>query len=485
MQTLDSFQHEVLAHFDAANGRALYADDMGARKTATTLTWIAQILPGRVLIIVPKTVHVDQWLDEASRWAPLFDRYRGLGSKVAKGKSIASWADLGGLYVTTYDGMKSDEAALLKAKPQAVVFDEGHRLKGRTTGFAKSANRFAKAPICLVVTGTPVLNKPDELWQYLHMLQPKLYTSFWGWAREHFYVTLEHHGGRTHEVVGDFLPGHEDIVRAQLSGVMIQREIAELFPGAVWTEEPEFETFPVEMSAREARLYDQLVQHQWGKTPTGIITASSKLVVHGRLVQLASDWGTFDTGADVGTKVRFAAHDLGEWVQDGVPVLAFGTFRVTVDRLVAEFERRGLRAAAYHGGIGDKQMAENLQAFKDGKLEMLAGTFKSMREGVDGAQYRTNKVALVDLDWVPAYNDQAIGRAKRSGQLRRVQVRRYYVVRTVEESIYKSNLRKLNLTRTLKGQSVRDVIYGGIDLATLGVDDGEPLAFGDDNKETP
>lgn len=488
MLELDDFQRDALALFDRTAGRAIYADDMGARKTATTLYWLNNRHFGgapseRVLIVVPKTVHVDQWLDEASRWADRYTLYRGLGSKAAKTKRIAEWGSNGGLYITTYDGMKADKPALTKAKATGVVFDEGHNLKGRTTAVAKVANFFAKTALCLIVTGTPVLNKADELWQYLHMLYPQTYTSYWRWAREHFYVTLEHHGGRSHEVVGGFKEGHEEIVRAQLSGVIIQREIAELFPGEPWVEEPLFQTYPVELSDREKKLYRQLVEHQWGKTPTGIITASSKLVVHGRLVQLASDWGTFDTGADVGTKVRFAARDLGDWVQDGIPVLAFGTFRVTVDRLVAEFERYGLRAAAYHGGLSDADMAANLQAFKDGKLEMLAGTFKSMREGVDGAQYRTHKVGLVDLDWVPGYNDQAVGRAKRSGQSRRVEVRRYYAVNTVEESVYKTNLAKRNITRSLKGQKLLDVIYGGIDLA----DDGL-LEFGDDEpttEETP
>src|SRR5262249_27836922 len=139
----------------------------------------------------------------------------------------------GKLYITTYESMKNDQHALLKAGFDCVVFDEGHRLKGRRTQTALTANRFAAAcKQCIILTGTPVMNHASELWQYLHMLAPNVYRAFWTWAYENFVIEEKYFKGNRFptRIIHGYRPGRLDVVRNHIEHLFIQRDLEELFP---------------------------------------------------------------------------------------------------------------------------------------------------------------------------------------------------------------------------------------------------------------
>ena len=466
-RTLDAFQHEVLDFFDRTRGRGIYADDMGGRKTATTLSWLQRTdIVRTVLVIVPKAVHVDHWLAEAEVWAPRFTRLRGMGPK--RLASLHSHSDLR-IYVTTYASARNDELDLRRAGFDTVVFDEGHALKGRTTQVAKMANQLAKATHCLIVTGTPVMNKPEEMWQYLHMLKPKEFRSYWAWAEEHFSIRFmsfdKSKPWNQTRVVDDYLPGHQEQVRTQLVDCIIQRGIEQLFPGEVWVEEPAFSTYPINMVDKELALYTQLVNKGWGKTPTGLITTKNAITVQTRLRQLSSDWGTLDAEYENSRKMRFATANVVEWhvKEDEKPVILFASYVVTTERLAAALEAVGMRAFPWNGSVTPADRALLLKDYAAGHVDAIVGTYAAMGEGTDGLQYRTNLMGLYDLDWVPGVVDQAIGRLKRSGQTERVQVRHYYYLNSIERAVLASNRRKINMVNYLKGKELSKVIYGHLD----------------------
>jgi SNF2 family DNA or RNA helicase len=463
---LDDFQEEAISFIQASGGRAIYADDMGGRKTGTTATWLDRE-PGaqRVLVVVPRRVHVTHWINEVRRFAPRFVAlYRGQGTPAQRMDRLGALMEHGGVYVTTYDAMRADENGLVHAKFDTVVFDEGHKLKGRTTAVAKVSNKVSKAAArVLCVTGTPILNHPEELWQYLHLLYPRVYTAFWTWAHKNFVVTERQFKGARQptKLIGDWLPGREAAVREILSKVLIQRDLAELFPGEAWVAEPLHVPIEIELSAKERKLYNQLVEHAWGVIPgkREIVTAANRAVVSTRLEQITSDWGGLDDNLDNGTKVAWAADDITEWVRDGVPVITFCRFKETVRRLVGTLNKNDVRAVAWTSDTS-KSHDSIMEAYLDGKVDVIVGTIASLAEGTDGFQYRTHKVAMLDRHWTAKINEQCIGRVRRSGQTKRTEVRHYFMAETVEQSIVAANLRKLNFERTLRGKPLVDVIFG-------------------------
>lgn len=466
---LDSFQHEVISFINRADqpGRAIYADPVGARKTGTTLSWLADNPDlTKVLIVAPRAVH-GHWVREAARFHPkLYVATTKPGTSAHNRRRLADFdssTPVPCAYVTTYEGMKADEE-LLKRKGQfdTVIFDEAHRLKGRRTAVALSANAVTLRPECQVIaTGTPVLNNADELWQYLHMLNRDKYPSFKRWVEEHFEVDYtDFHGklSRPVRVVGDILPGHEQVLRWQLAGVMIQREIGELFPGEAWVEEPEHIVIDVDLSAEERKAYDQLVKHQWTGLSSMTVTASNVLVLNTRLQQLSSDWGTLDATLEAGTKVKAAAELIGDLARRET-VIAFAKYKETVSRLALAVQAKGYNVRIWTGDNEDEH--EDIQrAYALGEVDVVVGTLASLGEGVDGFQYRGSSIVMLDRGWTPASNEQPIGRRRRSGQTKRVFV--YHVMgrNTIDATVVAACLKKENVAALIADRPLKDSIYG-------------------------
>lgn len=468
--SLDTFQHEAVDFFDAARGRVIYADPLGARKTGTTLSWLDHASPGRTLVVAPKAVH-GHWLREAARFFPDARTVHYQGSPAQRAKLLD---EFGGeslqpiIAITSYATMSNDVAYFAKKNLLgAVVFDEGHRLKGRRTGVALAANSLTKdVQHVICATGTPILNHPAELWQYLHMLYPKEYRSFWAWAEEHFNVELKQFRGQRQatRIIHDFREGHEEIVRNQLIGILLQRELHELFnvEEHPWIVEPEHVIVPVTLSPAERKAYDKMAKSFWARLPGGtLVNAGNALVAGTRLQQFASEWGTLDDTLPNGAKVASAAELIPDLTRRA-PVIVFAKYKATVARLAEQLRKSKLTVASWTGDTPTVTKEAYLKQYAEGKIDVVIGTIASLGEGVDGLQYRSNQVVMLDRDWRPGINDQAIGRARRSGQSHQVVVYHLFNEGTVDESIHEANLRKVNFERTLKGQDLKDVLYGRV-----------------------
>ncbi|HIX01923.1 MAG TPA: DEAD/DEAH box helicase [Candidatus Ligilactobacillus excrementigallinarum] len=63
-----------------------------------------------------------------------------------------------------------------------IVFDEVHRIKGTTSKRAKAALNLSKAPrYRYVLTGTPIPNGYKDIYNFLHIMYPDEYSTFFGW----------------------------------------------------------------------------------------------------------------------------------------------------------------------------------------------------------------------------------------------------------------------------------------------------------------
>lgn len=169
-EPLFPYQKEgVAAAFDQYGGRCLLADDMGLGKTRQALAFIGHCLPARVLVICPSYLRY-QWTHALKEWLNLD------GQLVKKGKETLE----GEACIVSYDML-----AALKIPTgvfDVVVCDESHYVKSRKTKRTKACTPLVKsAKYAMLVTGTPALNRPIELFSQLMMLRPiyiKNYTSY-------------------------------------------------------------------------------------------------------------------------------------------------------------------------------------------------------------------------------------------------------------------------------------------------------------------
>ena len=170
---------------------ACLADDMGLGKTvqaiAILLDWRQEpSRHGPSLIVCPVSV-LGNWRHELHRFAP------GLRVELHHGKSRArAPEDLDevlkevDVLLTSYSLLQRDEKLLCMHKFEGVILDEAQNIKNPNTRQSRSARNLQGA-FRLALTGTPLENRPLDLWSIMDFLNPGLLGN-----RSHFTHTLEH-----------------------------------------------------------------------------------------------------------------------------------------------------------------------------------------------------------------------------------------------------------------------------------------------------
>lgn len=169
-ETLFQYQKEgVRAIFDKYGGRCLLADDMGLGKTYQGLAFLDHCSPNNMLIVCPSYLRY-HWQHEIKTWL-------GLDSQLVKKGSEALEQDI---CIVSYDMLYKLDIA--SGVFDVVLADESHYVKSRKTKRTKALTPLVKsARYSLLITGTPALNRPIELFPQLYMLRPayiKNYTSY-------------------------------------------------------------------------------------------------------------------------------------------------------------------------------------------------------------------------------------------------------------------------------------------------------------------
>lgn len=441
MSELRKYQAEALALLTDA-GRAIYADDMGTGKTPTSCRWLADTGAERSLVVSPRGQILKQWERELTIWHPDCVTLDGRGTKQKRNDKREAFAG-GALLLGSYEGMRTDVAGLIDARLDTVIFDESHHLKNRQTSMFRQAAKLARrAERVLLVTGTPILNDAEELWSALHLIDAKGYPSFWAWARRHFDVEqTTFHGTLPQPVtlVRDLLPGHDEILRSQLDGLLVQRPLSLLLPNLPPVET---EIIDVELSGRERTAYDTMKSKFWSQLGGDLIYASNEVAKITRLRQITSDWSAFEPD-EIGSKVRACA----EWLEHSEKALILVSFKQTAYALQALLGKD--RALTYTGDDTDREREVAIDKFQqDDGPQVIIGTHGVVGEGVDGLQI-ANRIGFIDRDWTPARNDQAIARLRRSGQRSKVLVTHFVARNTVDQDVTAALERKQSVIDSL------------------------------------
>jgi SWI/SNF-related matrix-associated actin-dependent regulator 1 of chromatin subfamily A len=115
------------------------------------------------------------------------------GRKVPKRKSLIQHRPI---IIINYEILGAWLKYLLELDPQAVVIDEAHYIKNRTSLRYKTVKLLCEnVPHIVAISGTPLVNRSVELWPVLNLLRPDVFDSFpdycweysvpeytpWGW----------------------------------------------------------------------------------------------------------------------------------------------------------------------------------------------------------------------------------------------------------------------------------------------------------------
>jgi SNF2 family DNA or RNA helicase len=421
------FQQEDLAAIDRFGGRVLLAHDMGLGKTVVSLAWLRRNGAWPAVVVCPASVKWT-WEREANK--------SGVEALVLEGRSPRELPRRK-LVIVNYDVLKSWKRSLLQLKPRCVVIDECHYVGNWTQRTRAVRSLCADVPHVLALSGTPLVNRPMELFYTLRILRSDVFDEKLTFGERFCGPTFNRWSGRR-EYKGS--SNTAELHRLLLNSCMIRRRKADVLP-----ELPDKIRTMVPMPLRDAGEYDEAFNDFRGwirrHSPrrAGRAIRAEQLVKVGYLLRLAA---------------RLKTNYVVQWINE---------FLDSSDgKLVAFVRHRGMtRALREHckaesvlidGSVTGRKRKQAEERFRDdNRVRLLVGNIQAA--GVGLTLTAASTVAMVELPWQPAAVTQAEDRCHRIGQRDTVWV--YYLVArgTVEE----------RLCELLQGkqETLSDVLDGG------------------------
>ena len=177
LQALYDFQKDGIKFGIERKGRILLADEMGVGKTVQAIG-IALMYKEEwpVLIICPSSLKF-VWRDEILKWIPNINDDK---INIQIFKSSKDYFKCGvKIYIMSYDLTVKLEDKITEKNFKFIIADEAHYMKSPDAKRTKCLMPIIKrSKRVILITGTPILAKPVELYPLLTMLRPDLFHNF-------------------------------------------------------------------------------------------------------------------------------------------------------------------------------------------------------------------------------------------------------------------------------------------------------------------
>lgn len=375
---------------------SLIADDMGLGKTPQAIGVINENKYTSVLVICPANLKVN-WLRELNTW--LYDMDITVGIATAKNLPKTD------VVIVNYDILSRDDVrvAIRSREWDMIIMDEAHYIKNDTAKRTREIVGWRHiTPIrpvdggkLLLLTGTPITNKPIDLWTICHLCRPDLFHNKWAFLQRYCDPrTVYTKAGRRRIFDGG---SNLNELAAKLSTFMIRR-----FKDDVLDQRPDKMYSVVEFDAPG-----------WGRS---LISEENSLAQFAkdsdRIVIEFGDTSTIRKELGL-LKVRPSMSRLKDMLEqsDG-KIVVFAYHKEVVETITQEFSDIAVMA---HGGMSLPKKQKSIDSFQDDpRVRMFVGTIGSAGVGITLTSAST--VVFVELDYSPSQMDQAMDRVDRLTQ---------------------------------------------------------------------
>lgn len=495
------YQRAGIAFMQASVGGALLADEPGLGKTIQVLGLINAEKTQRSLIVVPASLRLN-WLREAVRWLVQPTRIHIVGEekiaanvdpgphRVTAGPDLPADICTGPaivivnydrardenvhaqLMACTWDLLAADEAHFLKnPKAQRTGAVLGKEKKGVLTdkGFRQVATKF------VAMTGTPLPNKPVEMWPILHAVSPATFPAFFPYARRYCAakkVFISNRVGEKWDFSGaSNLAELQDVMRSTCMVRRLKADVLSELPPKVR-----------QIIALPRADYEDLLgdededdDEHLGKRAAAILARIEDEVSPGdedayaKAARLLGDAGKVKFEAMSKLREKLALRKIEDVLeicdnrlQEEKKIIVFAHHHSVIKKVLKHY---GDEAVAVFGPVSAQERDKAVQAFQeDDRVRVFVGSIAAA--GVGLTLTAASTVVFAEVDWVPANIAQAEDRAHRIGQRDVVNVIHVVVERSLEARMVQTLVQKADVAdRALDKQADVAVPEAGLDWA--------------------
>jgi len=413
------FQRVGVEFVLATGGRALIADEMGCGKTpqaiGASLLLRSEWGAGRVLVVCPASLKIN--------WYREWIRFAGLEPTVWYGPKYKGDIDAQ-VHICNFDIFARHRARFETMGFDILVIDEAHYLKNKDTirtqaifgGYSRKTKKRLKpfaAPYALLLTGTPVLNRPAELFPLLHYLAPDRFTDWASYANRYGAWDPNNLGGKPAN------PQNLNELYQRTKDIVIRRKkidvLKDLPPKLV--SDVFVQLTPGQRSAYRTALGAVAQLWKEGAKAHHKPTLNELQILIACLNEIKLD------------KVRELIAELQN-EDDSRSVLVFCTRLAPLKQLRDEY---GTRASYIDGSMSPEARQQQVDAFQHGNSQIALLSLRAA--GVGLTLTAADTVIFIDQDFVPGNHMQAEDRAHRIGQVNPVNVYYLLVEDTIDEDL--------------------------------------------------
>lgn len=482
------------------------ADDMGLGKTIQTLALLLSERPDphkATLIIMPASV-IHNWRNETRRFAPSLRIMEHTGINRSASTIFFNAVDI---ILTTYGLARNDLGLLLRYHFHYVILDESQMIKNPLARVSRAVCQL-KADHRVVLTGTPIENSLTDLWSQMEFLNPGLLGPLAGFQKRYrsvqeeirefsveqaeveegpeVTVNADGHGISHANLASGTDSGgdsssddHQDreerknvvrTVTAESTGISekLKRQISPFILRRTKREvEPDLPPLTIEeviceMTDDQRQFYERersavrnevLRRLDAAGSPESALTILKALI---RLRQASSHPFLLDPGYSGGSgKLDEIIRTAITLQEEGHKTLIFSSFvkhlQIIADRLSAS----GISFTLLTGATVRREQVVN--QFKKDEVSFFLISLKAGGTGLNLT--KADYVMILDPWWNPAAELQAINRAHRIGQDKKVIAYKYISADTIEEKIIRLQTQKQRLTNTFvpSGNPLKDM----------------------------
>ncbi len=445
------------ALFAVRAGRALIADDMGLGKTVQAIA-ATEILArhfgvSKVLVICPTSLKY-QWQSEITRFT---GRQVEKAARVISGGRTQRQQDFAlddFCKITNYEKLKPDLDLIAGWAPELVIVDEAQRVKNWNTIAARALKRIDSS-YAIVLTGTPLENKLEELISIVQFVDQHRLGPTWKLLHEH---QVKDEAGR--------VTGYTALekIGQTLAPVMIRRRKSEVLRQLPSRSDQNLLVPMTEMQMDYHKANaDEVAKivRRWRKTRFLSDKDQRRLMIALQNMRMSCN-STYllNQETDHGVKADELAALFDELFADpAAKAVVFSQWTRTHDIVIRRLEARGLGYVSFHGGVPSEKRPALVERFRD---DPSCRVFLSTDAGSTGLNLQhASTLVNMDLPWNPAILEQRIARIHRMGQARPVRVINFVAKGTIEEGMLSVLAFKRSLSAGILDGDSGEISLGG------------------------
>ena len=428
------FQSDAVDFIHRNQGRVILADDMGLGKTIESLAWVRERPDlSSILIVCPASV-VYKWEREIKKWLGEQETTAVIRTGTQKLPDVR-------FLIMSYAIMVSKQQELARTKWGVIILDEAHKIKSPTSQRSRSAHSLNFENV-LMLTGTPMLNRPMELFSLLKLLNPVEWNNF-------FQYGIRYCDGHKNYFGWDFT-GASNIseLKTRLTKYMIRRtkkEILEQLPDLTRTR------IPVEVRRTEIMQALESLKH-WLKE-NGRESRENRAEAMVRLTKLRQAIGL----AKAPVVVEMVEDILEQ--DESQKVVVYAVHHSVVDYL--ENALKKWKVSTITGEVSQEERQKRIDAFQNKQNPRVMIISSAGGEGID--LFRADKIIFCERSWTSSEEEQVEARLHRMGQKSAVEAIYLIASETVDRQMDNLIEQKRGLIDDIIGGSKVDTHTSTID----------------------